>query len=121
VLGRAADLKDSFLSISDLDGGAAAGGGTPPDGLCPASISIQGSEVGDRDKEAKNYLETWCQTTPNLDQQSAMMIVCTGMTSMRIPVSGFFYPVASVGSLPMIYQFSYCRRRCRCRRCNDVV
>lgn len=33
AVGRAADLKDSFLSISDLDGGAAAGGGTPPVGL----------------------------------------------------------------------------------------
>jgi hypothetical protein len=33
VVGRAADLKDSFLSISDLVGGAAAGGGTPPVGL----------------------------------------------------------------------------------------
>jgi len=35
VVGRAADLKDSFLSISDLVGGAAAGGGTPPVGLWP--------------------------------------------------------------------------------------
>ena len=32
-VGRAADLNDSFLSISDLVGGAAAGGGTPPVGL----------------------------------------------------------------------------------------
>lgn len=29
-IGRAADLNESFLSISDRDGGAAAGGGTAP-------------------------------------------------------------------------------------------
>jgi len=33
AVGRAADLKDNFLSISDREGGAAAGGGTPPVGL----------------------------------------------------------------------------------------
>jgi hypothetical protein len=39
AVGRAADLKDNFLSISDLDGGAAAGGGTPPVGLWPDLVS----------------------------------------------------------------------------------
>jgi hypothetical protein len=40
AFGRAADLNDNFLSISDLDGGAAAGGGTPPVGLCTAISSV---------------------------------------------------------------------------------
>lgn len=41
-MGRAADLNDNFRSISDLVGGAAAGGGIPPGDEWPSRISVSG-------------------------------------------------------------------------------